>query len=180
MRSLRWTIPTLALAALSAAGCLLVSGQFVVSHDLPSPLSISQTAMQHMDVDLNTVSAYKDHKSELKDLADVAILGRFANTGAAMDVEVWMTPGLTEHADAATLAIDPTAVKIWGPLHLAAGESKQVGWDQSAALFLGGKAALVEQIKGDGVFTLYALGKSGSYSFVLTGGALVAVIDAAK
>ena len=181
MRNLRWTIPTLALAALFAAGCILVSGQFIVSYELPTPLPITQTAVAAVGVDLNTVSAYQDHKSDLKDLADLAILGEFSNHGAApMDVEVWMTPNPTAHTDAAEVATDPTAVKVWGPLHLGVDESKKVGWDQSAALFLKGKASLVDQIKGDGVFTLYALGKTGSYSFVLSHGVLVAVVNAGK
>jgi hypothetical protein len=181
MSKLRWIVPTLVLAALLAAGCMLVSGQFIVSYDLPTPLTISQTAITHMDVNLNNVSTYKDHKSDLKDLADLAILGEFSNHGGApVDVEIWMTPNLTVHPDAADLAIDPTAVKVWGPLHLGVDESRKIGWDQSAGLFMKGKAALLEQIKGDGVFTLYALGKSGSYTFHLDHGVLVAVIDAGK
>jgi hypothetical protein len=182
MRNLRWTIPTLVLAALLAAGCILVSGQFIVSYDLPTPLTISQTAVNHMDVDLNTESTYKDHKSDLKGLSDVAILGEFTNTGGTpVDVSVWMTPTLTDF-ETADLVILPGsgAVKVWGPLHLGVGESKKIGWDQSAGLFKTGKAALVEQIKGDGVFTLYALGASGSYTFHLDHGVLVAVIDAGK
>lgn len=181
MRNLRWTIPTLALAALLAAGCILVSGQFIVSYDLPTPLTISQTAVEHADIDLNTESTYKDHKSDLKGLSDVAILGEFTNTGGTpVKVELWMTPDLTAWQDAAEVAIDPTAVKVWGPLPLGVGETKKIGWDQSAGLFKTGKAALLGQIKGDGIFTLYALGASGSYTFLVNHGVLVAVIDAGK
>jgi len=182
MRNLRWTIPTLALAALLTGGCMLTSGQFIVSFDLPTPLPISQTAIQHMDVDLHTVGAYNDHKSDLKGVPDVALLGQFTNTGGTpVDVSLWMTPALTAFETADQVVLPGTgAVRIWGPLHLGVGESKKVGWDQSAGLFRTGRAALVEQIKGDGVFTLYALGASGSYAFRLDHGALVAVIDAAK
>jgi hypothetical protein len=181
MKNLRWTIPTLALAALLAGGCLLVSGQFLVSYDLQTPLPITQTAIQHMDVNLNGVSAYKDHKSDLKDLADVAILGEFSNHGSTpMDVELWMTPALSEWETADQVVTDPSAVKVWGPLHLGVDETKKIGWDQSSALFKPGRAALVGQIKGDGIFTLYALGKTGSYSFVLSHGVLVAVLNAGK
>ena len=70
MRNLRWTIPTLVLAALLAAGCILVSGQFIVSYDLPDPVTITSPAdVQRASVDLNTVSTYQDHKSDLKDLS---------------------------------------------------------------------------------------------------------------
>jgi len=181
MRNLRWTIPTLVLAALLAAGCILVSGQFIVSYDLPTPLTISQTAVTHLDVDLNTESTYKDHKSDLKGLSDVAIVGEFSNHGPApVDVSIWMTPNLTDYTTADGVAVDATAVKVWGPLHLGVDETKKIGWDQSAGLFKSGKAALLAQIKGDGVFTLYALGASGSYTFHFDHGVLVAVIDAGK
>ncbi len=181
MRNLRWTIPTLALAALLAGGCILVSGQFIISKDLPTPLVISPGAVVHADVDLNAVTVYQDHKADLKDLSDVAILGEFTNTGSVpVDVSIWMTPALTDLGDAASVIIAPGAVKVWGPLRLGVGESKKVGWDQSAGLFKAGKAPLIAQIKGDGVFTLYALGASGSYAFQLDHGVLVAVIDAGK
>jgi hypothetical protein len=181
MRNLRWTIPTLALAGLLAAGCILVSGQFIISKELPTLLTISPTAVGHADVDLNTVTTYQDHKSDLKGLADVAILGEFTNTGTVpVDVSIWMTPTLTGLGDAASVFGAPGAVRLWGPLRLGVDESKKVGWDESAGLFKTGKAALIEQIKGDGVFTLYALGASGSYMFQLDHGVLVAVIDAGK
>ena len=183
MRNLRWTILTLVLAALLAAGCILVSGQFIVSYDLPNPVTVaSPAAVQHADVDLNTVGTYKDHKSDLKGLSDVAILGEFTNTGSVpVDVELWMTPNVTDFSTADLVITAPGAVKVWGPLKLAVGATtRKIGWDQSAGLFKKGKAALLEQIKTDGVFSLYALGASGNYSFRIDHGVLVAVIDAGK
>ncbi len=174
-------VPLLALAmAAAAAGCLL-TGQFLVSFALPDPLAVAPTAIERADVDLNTVVAWRDHRGEVKDLADLALLGRFTNTGAApLDVEVWMTPALTAHTDAVAVALDPTAVKVWGPLRVGPGETKTIGWDASAALFRKGRAALLEQVRGDGVFTLYALGGTSSYSFRMEDGALVAVIAAGR
>lgn len=182
MRHLRWTIPTLALAALLAAGCILVSGQFIVSHDLPDPIVIaSSSVLQRADVDLNTNGTYNDHKSNLKDLADIALLGEFVNTGSvAVDVEVWMTPESTDLTDALDVRRAVGAVKVWGPLTLGVGQSRRVGWDESAGLFKSGKAALLAQIKGDGKFTLYALGAGEDYAFRVNHGVLVAVIDAGK
>jgi hypothetical protein len=181
MRDLRWTLAPLALAALFAAGCILLSGQFIVSYDLPTPLAISQAYVEYANVDLNTVGTYKDHKSDLKDLSDVAILGQFTNTGSApVKVQVWMTSNSTYYHTEEDIYADPTAVEVWGPLQLAAGETKQIGWDQSAALFKTGKAALMAQIKGDGVFSLYAVAPSPSYTFRIDHGVLVAVIDAGR
>jgi hypothetical protein len=182
MRNLRWTIPTLALAALLAAGCILVSGQFIVSYDLPTPLTSTQAYLGGVAVvDLNTVGTYTDHKSDLKGLSDVAILGEFTNTGSTpVDVELWMTPDLTRYSTPDVIITDASAVKVWGPLRLAVGETKKIGWDQSAGLFKQGKAALTAQIKGDGVFSLYAVAPSLSYSFRINHGVLVAVVQAAK
>lgn len=181
MRTRRWILPTLALAGLLSAGCLLISGQFLVSFDLPDPLAVTPTAVVAAGVDLNTVAAYRDHRDDLKDLSDLALLGTFTNTGTAVvDVDVWMTPGPTAHTDAAAVVLDETAVKVWGPLRVAPGETKKIGWDASAALFRKGRAALLEQVKGDGVFTLYALGGTSSYSFRVDGGSFVAVVAAGK
>jgi hypothetical protein len=181
MRTCRWILPTLALAGLLAAGCLLLSGQFLVSYELPTPLTVAPTAVVAVGVDLNTVAAYRDHRDDLKDLSDLAILGTLTNTGATVvDVDVWMTPLPTAYTDAAAVALDETAVKVWGPLRVSPGETKKIGWDASAALFRKGRAALLEQVKGDGVFTLYALGGTGSYSFRVDGGTFVAVISAGK
>ncbi len=41
-----------------------------------------------------------------------------------------------------------------------------------------GKAALLEEAKGDGNFTLYAVGAAGTYSFTVANGELLLVIDA--
>ncbi len=181
MRALRWILPSLALAGALAAGCMLVSGQFLVSYELPSPIAAAPTAVTAIGVDLNTVAAYRDHRDDLQDLADLALLGTFTNTGTApVDVDLWMTPSLTAHTDAAAVGMDDTALRVWGPLRLAPGETKRIGWDASAALFRKGRAALLEQVRGDGVFTLYALGATGSYAFRVEGGAFVAVITAGK
>lgn len=174
-------VPLLALAlALAAAGCLL-TGQFLVSFALPDPLAVTPTAVERADVDLNTVAAYRDHRGEVKALADLALVGRLTNTGAAaVDVDVWLTPAPTAHTDAAAVALDPTAVKVWGPLRVGPGETKTIGWDASAALFGKGRTALLEQVRGDGVFTLYALGGTSTYSFRWEGGALVVVVAAGR
>jgi hypothetical protein len=134
-------------------------------------------------IDLTDESTYKDHKSDLKDLVDCALLGTFRNnsTTAGISLEVWMTPGLTLYTTEAQLNADATRVKLWGPLTLAASESKKIGWDESAALFSKpGKTALLTEVKGDGSFTLYAKGTGTSYDFTLTDGVAVVVIDAGK
>ena len=180
MKSLRLILPSLALAALTATGCFLISGQFLVKFDLSNVHVLSATQVTGVGIDLNTIDEYSKHKDNLKDLVDVAILGDFTNNGAsAIDVEVWMVdeaaPTLTTAA-----AVRSAGVRVWGPFHLNAGATKKITWDESAALFGAGKAPLLAQIKGDGIFTLYAVGPSTMtlYDFSITNGKLIAVIDA--
>lgn len=181
MRSLRLLVPGLALAALALPGCWLISGQFTVSADLPSPLTIAgATSLVAAPIDLSTSSEYKDNKDKLKDLVDCALLGTFKNTGGtAVDIEVWMTPAITTYTTEAALNLDGTKVLVWGPFKLAPGATRVIGWDESAALFSRpGKLALFADAKADGRFTLYAKGKTGPYQFQITKGVAVVVIDA--
>lgn len=183
MKNLRLVVPSLLLAALTASGCWLVSGQFLVSYDLPNPLTVAGPgAPVRASVDLNTISEYADHKSDLKGLADCALLGSFKNNiGTALTLEVWLTPGATNHATDGALVGDASAVRVWGPLSLGASQTVKIGWDQSAKLFSNtGKAALLKEVKGDGAFTLYARGTGAGYNFTVNNGVAVVVIDAGK
>ena len=183
MKNLRLFLPSLLLAGLMASGCWLISGQFTLSSDLPDPLNVSSPVnLASAQIDLNTEQDYKDHKSDLKDLVEMALLGTFKNnTGTAITLEVWMTPALTNYTTEAQLNGNSTRVKVWGPLSLGANETKKIGWDESAKLFsTAGKAALLTEAKGDGSFTLYAKGTGGAYNFTITHGVAVVVIDAGK
>lgn len=180
MKSLRVILPSLALAALTATGCFLISGQFFITFDLGNVNVTSSTGVDGAVVDLNDISDYADHKENLKGLADIAILGEFANTGGtAVDIEVWMVDAGGALLTDAT-AVRSAGVKVWGPFQVAAGATHNITWDESAALFGAGKADLLTQIKGDGIFTLYALGPVGvtTYTFSVTNGKFIAVIDA--
>ena len=176
MKNLRWILPSLALV-LFAPGCILTSGQITIDFDLPDINATSPTGIVGQQIDLNDNGDYKDHKDDVKDIADFAVLGTFNNTGGSdVDVEVYMTRDLTILTDAST--ITSTGIKLWGPFHVAAGGSRTIDWDGSAALFnAAGKAALLGEAKGDGNFTLYAVGAAGSYPFNVQNGELVLVID---
>ena len=185
------------ILALTLTGCVLTSGQFLVTYQLDSPLNLTTFGgTVGTDIDLNTNSTYKDHKGDLKDLADVALLGQFTNTGgSAITMEVWMTPDITAYTTDAQ--VTGGGVRVWGPLHLAQNQTLKIGWDESAKLFAGGKQALLDQIKGDGQFSMYAIVSSTSapnapggtaparasgvtINLRIDGGALVAVIEAGK
>jgi hypothetical protein len=183
LKNLRLWLPGVMLAGLISAGCFLVSGQFIVTFDFAShgfdPLVVaSPTTLAGVPVDLNLISEYKDHKSDLKDVVDLALLGKMTNlTGTATDVEVWMVANPSGILTTDT-AVRAAGVRVWGPLTLPANGAVSINWNKSATLFSGRKA-LISEIKGDGRFDLYAIG-SGAYNFRVDKGALVAVISAGK
>ena len=179
MKSMRWIVPALILG-LAAPGCVLVSGQFLLEFELEDFDVSTSTTVTVEDVDLNTESDYTDHKDDLKGLADVAVLGKITNTGStAIGVEVWMTAASTAYTT--PTEVTTNATKLWGPFNLNAGETKQVGWDESAALFSStGKSLLLNEIKGDGMFTIYAIANVGTYGFDVDNGVLALVLDAGK
>ena len=177
MNVLRRTVTLPALAALAAAGCMLTSGQFAVTYDLPDPITVSQDLVATFDVDLNTVSEYNDHKAQIKRVEDVALVGNFTNNGAsAAQMEVWLV------ADASLPVMSPSqlqqnGVRLWGPLAIAGNAKERVDWDRSASLFVG-RQALIDEVKGDGHFRLYVITSGGS-TVTLTKGSLVVVVGAA-
>lgn|SRR5688572_3773572 len=176
MKNLRWILPSLALMVLAPA-CILTSGQILIDFDLPNVTAASSTGLIGEQIDLNDNDDYEEHKDKLKDLSDFAVLGTFRNTGLTdVDVEVYVTRDLTT-LNTAT-AVRAGGTKLWGPLHVPAGESVTIDWDGSAALFTSaGKAVLLQEAKGDGNFTLYALGAAGTYQFDIDNGVLALIID---
>ncbi len=161
-------------------GCILTSGQIQVEFDLPNFSGNSVSGIEHTTIDLNTQKEYHDNKDKLKDLSDLAVLGKFTNNSTSpVNVEVWMTTTPSTHQTESALMADPTRVKVWGPFQVAGSATKVIDWNASAQLFtVAGKAALLSEAKGDGNFTLYAVGPQGAvYNFSVSNGALVLVID---
>ncbi|HTO89714.1 MAG TPA: hypothetical protein VMJ70_01160 [Candidatus Sulfotelmatobacter sp.] len=185
MNKIRIGILSVALATLTAAGCPLISGQFLVKFNLPTPIDVTVAGgVGSANVDLNTISEYKDHKDNVKDLADFAVLADITNTTsppAAIDVEVWITPTTTSYTTSAAVKGDASAKRVWGPFHLNAGQSATIDWDKSAALFTAdGKNAIVTELKGDGIFTAYVLSNTSAATFQVKNGVFAIVIDAGQ
>ena len=177
MNALRRAVPLLALAVLAAAGCMLTSGQFAATYELPDPMRVqSELTLAGTDVDLNTIREYNDHKKELKRVEDLSLVGNFTNnTSTAAQVEVWIVPD-------GSLALTPqqlqaSGTRLWGPLAVAANSTEKVDWDRSAALFVG-RQALIDEVKGDGHFALYVIA-NGSFDVTVTKGSLIVVVGAA-
>jgi hypothetical protein len=179
MRNLYWIVPALVIV-LAAPGCVLTSGQFLIDFELGDFSTTTETAVARQDVDLTTEEDYNDHKEDLQTLSDVAVLGTLTNNGgAAINVEVWMTTAPSSYTT--SVEVMNNAVKLWGPFTVAANASKTVGWDESADLFTKvGKELLIQEIKGDGQFTVYAIAAEATYSFEVQNGVLALVLDFAK
>jgi len=179
MKRNRWLLLSLAVG-LVVAGCVLTSGQIRISFDLDDFSTTTDTGLAAQTIDLNTESEYKDNKDKLKDLSDLAVLGEITNNlGSPINVEIWMTPTITNYTTAAEVTNSGSgAVRVWGPFNLAGNATKKIGWDDSAKLFsAAGKKLLLDEAKGDGQFQLYAIAPAGAYDFGVAKGVLVLVLD---
>jgi len=170
-----------ALVALGATGCFITSAQILAHYALPNPFTINGAdGWEREYVDLNTVKDYKDNKDKLKTITDLAIIGKFTNTGGTGGgVAVYITPGSTNLAGPA--AIIAGATKLWGPGTIGAtGSVRTIGWNDSAALFnAAGKKILIKEGLGDGEFTLYTIGSPGTVNSIrVDKGFLILVLGA--
>jgi hypothetical protein len=175
---LRWILAALLLA--SGAGCILVSGQIFTTFSLDDIHVTGATGVDGENVDLNTNTDYTDNKDKMKSLADFAFIGEFANVSAdSVNLEVWITPTVTNYTSATDVRANGS--RLWGPFGLAGSTTKKLTWDESAAVLdPAGKAVLIDEVKGDGLFSLYALGVVGNYEFRVTHGALLLTLDVGK
>ncbi|HZI89559.1 MAG TPA: hypothetical protein VFD83_03805 [Candidatus Polarisedimenticolia bacterium] len=179
MKRHAWMVLALGLG-LMTPGCILTSGQIQIDFDLPNFTANSATGIDGTTIDLNSESEYQDNKEKLKDLSDLAVLGKFTNNSAtAVNVTVWMTTTPSSHLTETALMNDPTRVQLWGPFQVAGSTTTTIDWNRSAQLFtVAGKAALLSEAKGDGNFSIYAVGPGGGvYDFSVENGSLVLVID---
>jgi hypothetical protein len=186
MKKFPLLLTLLGLAALLSNGCFILSAQILAEFDLDNPFTIDATDnMERIDVDLNSIGDYADNKDKLEGVVDLAILGTFVNTsGPAGTVTAWITPTTTTLANAA--AVEAGATKLWGPASIGASGTAEgtvtLDWDKSAGLFdAAGKKILIDETKGDGMFTLYTTGTpGGTYVIRVDNGVLVLVLDAKK
>lgn len=182
----RLLLAGLAALALAATGCIITSAQVFTHFDLPDPFTIDSSTdpFERVLVDLNTVSEYNDHKDDIKGLTDVAIGGRFENlAGPAGTVEVWMTRDNTNYGSISQ--VKTNGIMLWGPASIGASGTAeavhQLAWDESSKLFnAAGREALIDEVKGDGVFTIYTFGTMATYTIKVTGGTILLTLDAAK
>jgi len=181
MNRLRIALLGLGLGVLTLTGCFITQAQIFAHFAFPNPFSINSATdpFERIVVDLNTIDDYEEHKDKLNSLSDFAVVGTFINeSGPAGGVEVWVTPGVTNHLTVAEVTANAT--KLWGPGTIDAAPSERIiGWDESAELFnQAGKDLLITEAKGDGVFTLYTFGTAGLYQIRVENGFLILTLNA--
>ena len=182
IQRLRMLLPSLALAILTGTGCVLVSGQFLVQFEFGN-LSINapntSAVVNGYYVNLASNGTYNDHKSDIKSLEDLALVGSVHNTGvSSLTLSVYLLDG--NAGPLAVSTVTSTGIKVWGPFTVAAGATEKIDWDRSAALFASGKVPLFARIKSGVNFTLYGVGSTTPVKFDLNNGVLIAVIGAGK
>jgi hypothetical protein len=168
------------LLLLTVPSCVLTSGQIVVSIDLPAIIHVSdQNNLTAIQIDLNANDKYADHKSDLDQIVDVALLGEVTNNdnGDPGQVEIWMTPDVTNYSEESQ--VKDNAIPLWGPFAVEAQKSRRIDWTQSVSLVNDNAFTILQdQVMGDGRFTLYALDRTGIFQLDVSQGALVLVLDA--
>jgi len=176
------TLKTLALVLpLTLCGCLLSTGQTTIDYDLGTIDVTGGDNLVAEQVDLSTNADYEEHKDDLEGVTDLALLGQVTNNLSAgsgtLNVEAWITQDTTNYTTEAQVRAN--AIKIWGPLVVAPGATVQIDWNESAELFTPwAKPFLLQEMQGDGVFTIYLLGTSGLYDFTIENTTLVLTMEA--
>lgn len=178
MKALKF-VSLLALAISVVGGCILVSGQFIIDWQL-DPITVSQDALQAYQIDLNEESAYKDHKDGLQGLADLAVVGLVGNNlSEATQVTVFITPQITSFGTRSELNASNQATRLWGDFSLPADGQVRIDWDTSAGLFDdAGMDVLIQEMLGDGNFTLYVLATTSTFDVFFNDGWLILIVDA--
>ena len=167
-----------ALAALTT-GCILISGQFLVQVELGDVSVNSALPVAGMYVDLPSDGTYRDHKDDIKSLEDLVLVGSVHNPGSVgLSVIVYLIDGNPGPLSSNTITQQGT--RVWGPLAVGAGATEVIDWNRSSALFGSGKDVLLDHVKGDGQFSLYAVSDGSPFQFDLKDAVFIAVIGAGK
>jgi hypothetical protein len=149
------------LAGLLSPGCSLSSSQrvLVAAPAVSSQFFSGGVVTTIFEFDLSTVPEWRDHRSRLREVTGLSLLGDFRNvdasplavpplTGAAIDVRIWLAP------ESNLLPLPAQKTEVWGPLRLESGLAHRVEWTEGAQHFTAASVALRREILGDGRFGL--------------------------
>lgn len=162
MRRAHFVLSCLALA-LAAFGCNIASRTVIAEFPGPAAMNVAgtmqgSTAIGRVDVDLNQVAVYRNTKSGLQSVVDMALLGSIKNNGLTfVKSEFYVTADSTAFTSPAI--VRGSAVPLWGPIEVVPSGLVALDWNKSAALVgARGRELIARETAGDGRFTIYALG----------------------
>jgi hypothetical protein len=170
----------LALAISVVGGCVLISGQFFIDWQLAN-INVQQDSLIPYIIDLNEDEDYVDNREHLEGLADLALVGFVTNNASEpVEITVYITPAITGFTTKAQLIASGQATQLWGEFPLDANEkNRKIEWDESAGLLKDeGFKILLNEVTGDGSFTLYIMGASPNFDLSTTSNWLLITVDA--
>jgi hypothetical protein len=180
----RHALIVLALLAVAAGGCNLGSRTVIAEFVGPAAMNVTgtlagSTLIGRAEVDLDQVAVYRNTKSGLQSVADVALLGSAKNNGLTIvQPEFWVTADSTAFTNAAV--VRSNGVQLWGPITVDPSATVPFDWNKSSALVSArGREVVAREAAGDGRFTIYALGvvTGTSYNFTIQDFRCVLVLD---
>jgi len=149
--------------ALASGACNLASRTVIAESEGPAAMNVAgtlagSTAIGRAQVDLNQVAVYRNTKSGLQAVADIALLGSIKNNGLTIvRPEFFVTADTTSFTNPALVRTN--GVRLWGPIDVLPSALVALDWNKSAALVgAGGREVVARETTGDGRFTIYALG----------------------
>lgn len=167
----------MALAA-ALCGCLVASDRLTMSVDLTDDMLVQNfNSVQKTLVDLTASTVYRDNKSRLESITDVAIVGEIANNGPAfVRAEFYIAPNDTTFATATQ--VRTYGVKLWGPFEVRPNATARIDWNHSSSLIKpSGREILVREAMGDGQFSIFAVADGLQANFTIRQAALVLVLE---
>ena len=158
------TLGFILLLAAGSSGCL-VSGQVVIVE----PIDIGATTDQQISkytVDLSTNEDWLDNKDDIVSIDAVELVAKITNNLQTDAIgEVWWSnnANLGDAAD-----IRANATKFFTSPNLPGGQMTLVDWPD-AFNFVENVDLVIAEILGDGIFTLYAIGKGEPFDLDVLG-----------
>lgn len=148
----------LVLCAVLGSGCILSSRQETFMAAPSKKLIFFNGGMyREFTFDLTTSPQWRDQRSRIVSVRDLAIVGDFSNaTGSIFGGD---PEPIDVRIDVAsdTLPALGVGTDVWGPIHVAIGERRRIDWSAGEQLVIAGAPALEREIRGDGLFTLFTI-----------------------
>jgi hypothetical protein len=144
-----------------------MTGQITVTHELNDGVS-SDDRFNSEDVDLNTIEDYAEHKDEIKSVDGIAIVAIVENRSTeeskaaffiSDDPSIDTIDDLRDPDQATLVFISPT---------IPAKSKMKIEWAEGFEYMIN-EQAVIDQVLGDGVFTVYGVAKETPFDLYIKG-----------